>query len=136
MGALIGLDAKLYRGAAGAPATTEMINVRNVKVPNEKSEANISRRGNRWYVVKGTRKKASVTFEMINDDIDPDVQALATAYFSDTPLAFKVLDKETGHGLDADFEIMKFERSEDDEAEQIISVDTKPTYVGRWPQWV
>ncbi len=136
MGALIGLDAKLYRGPAGAPATIEMQNVRNVKVPLEKGEANISRRGSRWELSKATRKKASIDFEMINDDADPDVQAIATAFFTDTPLAFKALDKESGHGLDADFDIMKFERSESDDDAQIISVSIKPTYVGRWPAWV
>jgi len=136
MGALIGLDAKLYRGAAGAPATTEMLNVRNVKLPIEKGEANISRRGSRWELTKATLKKASVDFEMINDDADADVQAIATAFFADTPLAFKILDKESGHGLDADFEITKFERSEDLEDAQVISVSIKPTYVGRWPAWV
>jgi len=136
MGALIGLDAKLYRGAAGAPAATEMLNVRNVKLPIEKGEANISRRGSRWELTKATLKKASVDFEMINDDADADVQAIATAFFADTPLAFKILDKESGHGLDADFEITKFERSEDLEDAQVIGVSIKPTYVGRWPAWV
>ena len=136
MGALVGLDAKLYRGTAGAPATTEMLNVRNVKLPIEKGEANISRRGSRWELTKATLKKASVDFEMINDDADADVQAIATAFFADTPLAFKILDKESGHGLDADFEITKFERSEDLEDAQVISVSIKPTYVGRWPAWV
>ena len=136
MGALIGLDAKLYRGTAGAPATTEMLNVRNVKLPIEKGEANISRRGSRWELTKATLKKASVDFEMINDDGDADVQAIVTAFFADTPLAFKILDKESGHGLDADFEITKFERSEDLEDAQVISVSIKPTYVGRWPAWV
>ena len=136
MGALIGLDAKLYRGPAGAPATTEMLNVRNVKTPVEKGEANISRRGSRWELTKATLKKATIDFEMINDDTDADVQAIATAFFADTPLAFKVLDKASGHGLDADFEIMKFERAEDLEDAQIITVSIKPTYVGRWPAWV
>jgi hypothetical protein len=133
MGALIGLDAKLYRGVAGAPAGTEMENVRDVTMPDEKGEANISRRGSRWFVVKVTRRKVEVNFTMINDDTDADLLALRTAYAADTALAFKVLDKTSGKGVDADWEIMKMERSEPDEEEQTISVTIKPTYITRWP---
>jgi len=133
MGALIGLDAKLYRGAAGAPAAIEMSNVRDVTMADEKGEANISRRVSRWHVVKATRRKVSVNFVMINADTDADLLALRAAYAADAPLAFKILDKTDGHGVDADFEIMKMERNEPDETEQTISVTIKPTFVTRWP---
>jgi len=133
MGALVGLDAKLYRGNAGSPAATEMLNVRDVTRPDSKSEADISRRGSRWHVVKVTRRKVEVNFTMINDDSDADVLALRNAYDADTPLAFKVLDKASGKGIDADWEITKFEESHPDETEQTISVTIKPTYVTRWP---
>ncbi|MBN2132868.1 MAG: hypothetical protein JW741_25440 [Sedimentisphaerales bacterium] len=133
MAALIGLDAKLYRGVAGAPAATEMTNVRDVTLADEKGEANISRRGSRWSVVKATRRKVSVNFTMINDDTDADLIALRAAYAADTPLAFKILDKTAGKGVDADWEIMKMERGEPDETEQTISVTIKPTFVTRWP---
>jgi hypothetical protein len=110
-----------------------MTNVRDVTMPDEKGEANISRRGSRWHVVKATRRKVSVNFVMINDDSDADLTAIRDAYNADTPLAFKILDKTTGHGVDADFEIMKMERAEPDETEQLLNVTIKPTFVTRWP---
>lgn len=133
MGALVGLEAKLFRGTAGATATTEMENVRDVTRPDEKAEANISRRGSRWHVVKVTRRRVEVKWTMINDDNDPDVVALRGAYDSDTPLAFLILDKSGGKGVDADWEITRFEESHPDETEQTISVTIKPTYIDRWP---
>jgi len=133
MGALVGLDAKIYRGAAGSTAGTEMGNVRDVTRSDEKGEANISRRASRWHVVKATRRKIEVSWTMINDDTDADVVALRNAYDADTPLAFKIIDKASGHGIDGDFEIMKFEESHPDETEQTISVTIKPTYITRWP---
>jgi len=133
MAALVGLDAKLYRGVAGAPASTEMTNVRDVTMPDTRAEANISRRGSWFFVVKTTRRRIEVNFTMINDDTDADLNAMRTAYASNTPLAFKILDKASGKGVDADWYITKMERSEPDETEQTYAVTIKPTYVTRWP---
>jgi hypothetical protein len=138
MGALVGLDAKIYRGTAGETADTEMANVRDVTRPDERAEANISRRGTggasaSFHVIKTTRRKIEVNFTMINDDADADVSALRTAYEANTALAFKVVDKDSGKGVDADWCITKFEESHPDETEQTIAVTIKPTYITRWP---
>lgn len=133
MSALVGLDAKIYRGTAGATATTEMTNVRDVTLGDSRAEANISRRGSWFHVIKTTRRSIEVNWTMINDDADADVTALRTAYAANTALAFKIVDKTAGKGVDADFYITKFERSEPDETEQTISVTIKPTYDTRWP---
>jgi len=138
MGALVGLDAKLYRGTAGSTASTEMSNVRDVTRPDERAEANISRRGTAgaatsFHIIKTTRRKIEVNFIMINDDDDSDVSALRTAYEANTALAFLVVDKNSGHGVDADWYITKFEESQPDETEQTISVTIKPTYITRMP---
>jgi hypothetical protein len=133
MGALVGLDAKLYRGAAGSSAATEMTNVRDLKMPDERAVANISRRGSWFHVEKTTRRKIEVQFTMIDDDTDADLIALRAAYDANTPLAFKVLNKASGKGVDADWYIAKMEADESDETEQTIAVTIKPTYVTRWP---
>jgi len=133
MTVLVGLDAKIYRGTAGSTATTEMSNVRDVKKSDKKILANISRRGSRFKVSKVTMREIEVQFSMINDDTDADVTALRAAYESDTPLAFKVVDKTSGEGVDADWEISQFDEDQPDEGEQLISVTITPTYLTRWP---
>jgi hypothetical protein len=133
MSALVGLDAKIYRGTAGSPASTEMSNVRDVTLGDTRAEANISRRGSWFHVIKATRRSIEVNWTMINDDADADMTALRAAYVANTPLAFKILDKTSGKGVDADFYITKFERSEPDETEQTVAVTIKPTYDTRWP---
>ena len=135
MTALVGLDAKLYRGTAGSTASTEMTNVRDVKWGKKKSLANISRRGSRHHVDKVTRVAHEITFTMINDDADTDLAALRTAFNADTPLAFRILDKTSGKGLDADFEISVFDEDQPDEGEQTVAVTIVPTYVTRWPAY-
>jgi hypothetical protein len=133
MSALVGLDAKIYRGTAGSTATTEMSNIRDATLGDTRAEANISRRGSWFHVIKTTRRSIEVNWTMINDDADADVTALRTAYAANTALAFKIVDKASGKGVDADFQISKFERSEPDETEQTIAVTIKPTYITRWP---
>jgi hypothetical protein len=133
MSALIGLDAKLYRGTAGATAATLMTNVRKVKLNREKDKANTSRRASRWKLAKVTMIQATVEFEMVGDDADPDLNAIRAAWEANTPLAFKVVDKASGHGVDADWEIVKFDRDEDEEKEQVYAVAIEPTYVSRYP---
>jgi hypothetical protein len=133
MADLIGLDAKLYRGTAGSTAATPMTNVRKVKLNREKAEANLSRRGSRFNLSKSTMKTISVEFEMVGSDTDADLAAIRAAWEADTPLAFKIVDKTGGRGVDADFEIFKFDRDEDEEKEQVYAVILKPTYVSRYP---
>jgi len=133
MANLIGLDARLYRGVAGATASTLMSNVRKVKLSREKAKADISRRGSRWKLTRTTTIAASVEFEMLADDADADLAAIRAAWEGNTPLAFKVVDKENGHGVDADWEITKFDRNEDEEKEEVYSVSIEPTYVTRYP---
>ncbi len=136
MSALVGLDAKIYRGTAGATPSTEMTNVRDATFGDTRAEANLSRRASWFHVIKTTRRSLEVNWTMINDDTDADVSALWTAWNANTALAFKVLDKASGKGVDADWYITKFERSEPDETEQTIAVTIKPTYITRWPAQV
>ena len=141
MGAVrLAKNAKLYRGPAGSQATVEMTNVRDLTLNVEKDESDITVRGSGgWEEIAAGNKKGSIDFQMVGKKDDADLTAIMTAFFSENPLAFLILDAaltDDGKGLDADFEIMKFERAEDLEDAQIISVSIKPTYVGRWPAWV
>ncbi len=113
-----------------------MTNVRDATFGDTRAEANLSRRASWFHVIKTTRRSLEVNWTMINDDTDADVSALWTAWNANTALAFKVLDKASGKGVDADWYITKFERSEPDETEQTIAVTIKPTYITRWPAQV
>ena len=54
-------------------------------------------------------KEAEFDVEFNSDANDVHLQALITAFVTDTPLAFKIADKQSGQGLDADFEIMEMD---------------------------
>jgi hypothetical protein len=129
------LDAKLYRGAAGSTAATEVKTCKDVSLKIKKGEAKISSRASRWALVKGALKEAEFDVEFDSDPDDAHLQAMISAFVSDTPLAFKIADKVSGQGLDADFEIMEMNDEQKLEEQVTIKFTIKPTYVSRYPAW-
>jgi len=136
MGIKLGMEAKLYHGAAGSTASTELTNVKDVTLNLETGEADVTTRGNQgWRATVATLKNGSVEFEMIWDTSDSGFSAIQQAYFDNTPIALAILDGESGEGLDADFSITNFTRNEPLEEAITVSVTAKPTYSTRAPAW-
>jgi hypothetical protein len=129
------LDAKLYRGEAGTTAATEVNTCKDVSVKIKKGEAKISSRASRWALVKGSLKEMEFEVEFSSDSSDEHLTALIAAFISDTPLAFRIADKVSGQGPDADFEIMEMDDTQKLEDQVIIKFTIKPTYVSRYPTW-
>jgi hypothetical protein len=133
----LGMDAKAYYGEAGATATTELTNIKDLTLNLETGEADVTTRGNQgWRATIATLKDGSVEFEMIWDSGDAGFTAIKTAYFTNTPISLAILDGENGEGLDADFSITNFSRNEPLEEALSVSVTAKPTYSTRAPAWV
>ena len=133
----LGMEAKLYYGASGATASTELTNVKDVTLNLESGEADVTTRANAgWRATIGTLKTGSVEFEMIWDSDDAGFTAIKDAYFNNTPIALAILDEAGGEGLDADFSITNFSRNEALEEAITVSVTAKPTYSTRAPAWV
>ena len=136
MSIVLGLDAVLYRGAAGARAATEVTNVKDLTINLESGEADVTTRATEgWKASVATLKEGSLEFGMLYDTADADFQAFLTAYFSNTPLALFVSDG-AGTGLDADFSITGFSITQNLEEAMTVSVKAKPTASTRAPQWV
>jgi predicted secreted protein len=137
MGVKLGMHAKLYHGPAGARATSELPNVKDVTLNLETGEADVTTRRNQgWRAAVATLKNGSVEFEMIWDTADAGFNAIQQAWFNSTPIAFAILDGENGHGLDADFVVTNFTRNEPLEEAITVNVTIKPTYSTRAPAWV
>lgn len=131
----LGLEAKLFHGAAGTTAASEMTNVKDVTLTLETGEADITTRAAEgWRATAATLKDASVEFEMVWDTEDAGFTAIKNSYFNAAPLALFVSDGE-GSGLDADFVVTSFSRSEPLEEALTVSVTCKPTLVNRAPVW-
>ena len=135
MAIVLGLDAKLLRGAAGATGATEVTNVKDLTLSLESGDADVTTRAMQgWKASVATLKEASLEFGMIYDTEDADFTAFQTAYFSNTPLALFVTDGD-GHGLDADWSITGFSVEQPLEEAMSVSVTAKPTASTRAPSW-
>lgn len=133
----LGKDAKLYRGAAGAQATTEMGNVKDVTVTLETATADVTTRGTSgWRAKKPTLKEMSVEFKMVDKSENADITAIKTAYLAGSPIALWAKDAADGEGPDADFYITSFGREEGLEDAVIYSVKAEACDdSGRAPTW-
>jgi predicted secreted protein len=135
MAIVLGLDAKLLRGTAGATAATEVTNVKDLSLNLESGEADVTTRATvGWKASVATLKEASLEFGMLYDTEDADFTAFQEAYFSNTPLALFVTDG-AGGGLDADWSITGFSMEQNLEEAVTVSVTAKPTASTRAPAW-
>ena len=137
MGTALALDAKTYYGTAGSTATVVIDNIENLTLAMTKQEANVSTRGaDGWETFKATLKSGNVDFNMMWDTADPAFTAIQEAFMGNFEMAFLILDKEGGQGLDADFTITNFTRNEQLVDVLRVDVSIKLAYVTRAPEWV
>lgn len=147
MGRRLGKDAKLYIAAqalTGADPSdaanadwSEVTNVRDLTINLEKSEADVTTRGNNgWRQTMAALKDGSIEFEMVWDDEDEDLAEFSDAFINDTPLPLAVMsgDIETpgNDGLVSNFSVTNFSRSEALEDGIKVSVTIKPLDNTQW----
>lgn len=136
----LGMEAKLYYkpgGQSGGGAWNELTNVRDVTLTLETGEADVTTRANSgWRATVATLKEATVEFEMVWDTADAGFSAIKDAYLGNDPIGLQVRDGAGGQGLQADFMITSFSRSEPLEEAITVSVTAKVTYSTTPPSWL
>ena len=124
-------------GQGGAGSWNELANVRDVTLSLETGEADVTTRANSgWRATVATLKEASVEFEMVWDSTDTGFTAIKNAYINNGVIGMQVLDGPSGEGLQADFMITAFSRSESLEEAITVSVTAKVTYSATPPSWI
>ena len=136
----LGMEAVLkYKvgGQAGGGAWTALGNVKDVTLNLETGEADVTTRANAgWRATVGTLKEASVEFEMVWDTADAGFTDIKNSFFNNAVIGLQVLDGTSGQGLQADFSITNFSRSEALEEAITVSVTAKVTYSATAPSWI
>ena len=140
MGFKLGMEAVLnYKvdGQGGAGGWLELANVRDVTLNCEAAEADLTTRANAgWRATVATLKSATVEFEMVWDTADAGFTAIKDAYLANAIIGFQILDEDSGQGLQADFMISSFSRSEPLEEGITVSVTAKVAYSVTPPSWI
>ncbi len=131
----LGMNAKIFYGAAGAQAATELTNVRDVTLNLSAGEADVTTRANSgWRATAATLKECTVDFEMVWKPGDAGFSAIKDAFLNSTNVALLVLDDAiaTGEGIDGDFSITNFSRSEPLEEAMKVAVTAKLAVFRDW----
>jgi TP901-1 family phage major tail protein len=136
---LLGMNAKIYQGAAGAALATliEMSNVKDVTLSMEAGEADITTRANSgWRATAPTLRECTAEFEMLWKPGDAGFDAVKSAFLSAGTLRLAILtgNKSTpgSEGPLGDFSITNFSRSEPLEEGVTVSVTAKLAVFDSW----
>ncbi len=137
---LLGMNAKIYQGAAGTDLTTltEMANVKDVTVTLQAGEADVTTRANSgWRATAATLKECTVEFEMLWLPGDAGFEAVKTAYLTSGKVRLAALtgakDNTASEGPMGDFSIPSFSRKEPLEDGVTVAVTAK---LAKWDSWV
>lgn len=133
---VLGLDGYMFRNSAthATPTWVEMTNVKNVTVPLEKAEADVTTRAAEgWRQLVGTLKTASIDFQMVYDQEDADFGVIQAAFFANSIIEFWIADGpavpasgETSQGFRAGCEIFAFGQDQNLEEAFMVNVTIKP----------
>jgi len=142
---LLGMNAKVYQGAAGGALgdLTEMDNVKDVAVTLEAGEANVTTRANGgWQATAATLKTCSAEFEMLWKPADTGFEAIKTAFLGSSTLRLTLLTgAKSADGIEpvsgsegpqGDFSITNFSRNEPLEEGVTVSVTAKMAVFDQW----
>ncbi len=137
---VLGMNAGLYQGVAGATtpgSMTEVDNVRDVTLSMEAGEADITTRGNSgWRATAPTLRECSVEFQMVWKPGDSVFDAIKSAFLSAETVALAVLDQKVAvsgaQGPLGDFSITNFSRNEALEEAIVADVTAKLAKFVEW----
>jgi len=139
---VLGMNAGLYQGPAGATsptAMTEVDNVRDLTLTLEAGEADITTRGNSgWRATAPTLREATVEFQMVWRPGDPVFDAIKTAFLTAGTISLAVLDQKASlpgagaQGPIGDFAITNFSRGEALEEAIVADVTAKLSVFTAW----
>ena len=136
---ILGKDAKIYQGTAGAELTAmaEMSNVRDVTLNLEAGEADITTRANSgWRATAPTLRECTCEFEMVWKPGDSGFDAVKSAFLGGTTLELAVLDQAKtasgAQGPKGSFSITSFSRNEALEEAITVSVTAKLAVFDEW----
>lgn len=136
----LGLQAKLLYGVAGASATSEAKNVKDLTLSLETGTADITTRGTSgWRAKMATLKEGSLEFQTNYDTSETFCSTLITNFLGNSAMAFFVTDG-AGTGLLADWALTNCTIEQPLEEAVSLSVTAEPTDIGgasgRAPAWV
>lgn len=131
-----GQSCKLYinGGTRATPSLTEVVEVRDLTNPNDKTKVNLSTRESKFNLYGGGQKENGINFDLISKpstEADTNRDTLEDSYDNDTVVDLWALDGASTdtdvRGFRAPCVVFKFDKEEPLDGEQKISVEAAPT---------
>ena len=131
----MGINGKLYYGAAGSTAATEVTNCRDLSYSVEPTRGDTSKRASPFKLSQIAMMALSVEWEMVLDTGDATLTALRAAAVAGTPVALRTRDHAAGYGVDCDWNL-SMSKGEPLEGSQTVKFTAEPdSSEGRVPVW-
>lgn len=145
MGIVLGLDCNLYLCAGGIGAVNGAAvgvlvdNARDVKIPLSKGEADVSTRGGGgWKAAAGAMKDASIDFDMLYVESDPNFATLLDSFNNGTAVGVRAAKGDPAVAgtevFEADCEVLKIDEAEPLDGVTTYAVTMKPTFSANPPR--
>lgn len=142
MGVVMSFNAKLYRntGTYGTPVWDLVPNVKDVSVPWDFNEVDVSRRaGGGFAESEPALTKISVDFDMIEDTADTDFTTFRDAAIAKTSIGMLVLNglqaTAGSCGLRAEMKFFKMGQGQKLDDAMRVEFSMKPCYSSNAPSW-
>jgi len=133
MGIRLGANATINRNTAsyGSPTWDQITIAKDVQIPTSMEEADASCKASLVKMMEPTLMALGVEFDIVEDVGQADYVALRTAFLARSSLDIKLCSNTIATGeysIRADMKVFKWDRKEDLNGINIISVSLKPCY--------
>lgn len=137
----LGRNCKLYEGAAGSEAATEVTHAADVTMNGTREKIDITDRLLAQTGFKGYENglaDVTITIQARKVKADAAIGALKTAFQNGTPISLKVLNASDGDGVKGDFVISDYNESQPINGAVDISITAYPTITNDSfpPTWI
>lgn len=130
----MGFQGKIYYGAAGSTAATEITNSQdiNYNIDIEEGESTVRGDGSAPPInyASVTARSVEIEWTMLEDSADATLEALKVAAAAGTPVAIRTIDYAGGKGFDGDV-ILRRRKGKPLKGAQTNQFTAKPHYATR-----
>lgn len=132
----MGFEGLIYRGTAGSTAATLLENTQDMSISLGGEDGDTTVRGDSTAVPIETSSPTTVSWSckwtMLNNNSDPNVEALKVAAAARSVIALRMKDYAAGKGYDGDV-TLKYEHGKPLKGQQTVEFTATPSRANRTP---
>lgn len=132
----LGIEGKLYVGAAGATPTDVLGDEQKFEYSLENTTPEWNTRGKPLGTSGYAGQKITASTSVIKNNLNDSFIALKIAARTRIPIAIKSIDRTGGYGIDADWTVKSAKESQDKEGNATVDFEFTLNQLYRAPTWI